>query len=124
MEHAWKALEICEKDFPEDYPGVALCYSSIGSVYRAQGNNEETLKYVLKALNKRLGCLPANHPDIAISYNNVARTYYLLGRIGEAATHMRRAADIINRSTLPETHPNRVDYNKWADRLEREAQQA
>lgn len=124
LEHAWKALEICEKDFPEDYPGVALCYSSIGSVYRAQGNNEETLKYVLKALNKRLGCLPANHPDIAISYNNVAQTYYLLGRIDEAATHMRRAADILNRSTLPEHHPHRVNFNKWADRFEREARQA
>ena len=32
---------------------------------------------------------------------------------------MRRAADIINRSTLPEYHPHRVDINKWADRFER-----
>ena len=67
--------------------------------------------------------LPGNHPSLALSFNNVAWTYYGLGRIGEAATHMRRAADIINRSALPETHPDRVNYNKWADRFEREARQ-
>jgi hypothetical protein len=58
-----------------------------------------------------------------MSFNNIAWTYHALGLIGEAATHMRRAADIINRSALPETHPHRVDYIKWADRLEREARQ-
>ena len=65
--------------------------------------------------------LPGNHPSLALSFNNIAWTYYRLGRIGEAATQMRRAADIINRSSLPETHPNRVNFNKWADRLEAEA---
>ena len=33
---------------------------------------------------------------------------------------MRRAADIIICSSLPETHPDRVDYNKWAGELKRE----
>jgi hypothetical protein len=37
---------------------------------------------------------------------------------------MRRAAEIISRSTLPETHPHRVNFNKWAKELEEEAQQA
>ena len=36
---------------------------------------------------------------------------------------MRRAADIINRSTLPEIHPDRVNFNKWAEEMEAEARQ-
>ena len=34
---------------------------------------------------------------------------------------MRRAADIISRSDLPKTHPNRINYPKWADDLEKQA---
>ena len=64
--------------------------------------------------------LPGNHPSLALSCSNIAITYYDLGRIGEAATHMRRAADIINGSALLENHPDRVNYNKWAGELERE----
>jgi hypothetical protein len=33
---------------------------------------------------------------------------------------MRRAAEIINRSALPDTHPHRVNFNKWAGELKRE----
>ena len=78
----------------------------------------------MKALAIREHVLPVNHPSLAQSFNNIAWTYHALGRIGEAATHMRRAADTINRSALPETHPDRVDYNKWADQMEQIARQS
>ena len=37
---------------------------------------------------------------------------------------MRRAAEIINHSSLPKIHPNRVNFNKWAKELEEEARQS
>jgi tetratricopeptide (TPR) repeat protein len=106
---------------PPDHPDLATSYSNVGGSYLAMGDHEKTLEYVMKAHRIRERVLPGNHPDLAQSFNNIAWTYYALGRIGEAATHMRRAAEIINRSTLPETHPDRVNYNKWADRFERKA---
>ena len=62
--------------------------------------------------------LPPDHPDLALSYNNVAWSYYRLGDLPEAVRYMRRAADIITRSSLPETHPDRIDYPKWAEEFE------
>ena len=91
-----------------------------GEVWWKLGDHMRALEYNLKALAIRERVLPGNHPSLALSCNNIAWTYYRLGRIGEAATHMRRAADIINRSTLPETHPHRVNCNKWAGELKRE----
>ena len=91
----------------------------MGMTYSDLGDHQKALEYLLKALAIRERVLPENHPDLAQSYNNIAWTYYVLRRLEEAAVHMRRAADIINRSTLPEYHPHRVDINKWADRFER-----
>ena len=108
---------------PPDHPDLAASYNNVGGSYLAMGDHEKELEYDLKALRIRERVLPGNHPDLAQSFNNIAWTYHALGRIGEAATHMRRAADIINRSALLETHPDRVNCNKWADRLEQEARQ-
>ena len=123
LEYKLKALGIWERVLPPDHPDLAIGYLSAGYTYGKLGNHEKELEYDLKALGIRERVLPGNHPSLALSFNNIAWTYYALGRIGEAATHMRRAADIINRSTLPENHPQRVNFNKWADRFEREARQ-
>ena len=121
LEYQLKALAIFERVLPPEHPDLATSYSNVSYTYGELGDHEKELEYDLKALGIRERVLPGNHPDLARSFNNIAWTYYRLGRFGEAATHMRRAADIINRSSLPETHPNRVNYNKWADRLEAEA---
>ena len=123
LEYKLKALEIRERVLPPDHPDLALSYANLSYTYGELGDHEKELEYDLKALATFERVLPGNHPDLALSCNNIAWTYYRLGRIGEAAAHMRRAAEIINRSVLPETHPDRVDYNKWADRFEREARQ-
>ena len=115
-------VQICEQHQP-DSNNLAAGYNNVGSTYGALGDHKQALEYKLKALDIRERVLPGNHPSLARSFNNIAWTYYRLGRFGEAATHMRRAADIINRAALPETHPHRVNFNKWADRFEREARQ-
>ena len=123
LEYQLKALEIRERVLPPEHPSLANSYNNVGVTYGALGDHKQALEYQLKALAIYERVLPGNHPDLAQTFNNIAWTYYALGRIGEAATHMRRAAEIINRSTLPETHPNRVNCNKWADWLEQEARQ-
>ncbi len=124
LEYLQKALAIWERVLPEDHPALAQSYNNVGSIYYAQGNYEMALEYQQKALAIRERVLPGNHPDLAQAYANVAMDYELLNNITKAAEYMRRAADIINRSTLPEHHRDRVDYNKWADELEEEARQA
>ena len=120
LEYNLKALEIRERVLPPEHPSLATSYNNVGYTYGDLGDHKQALEYQLKALAIQERVLPGNHPSLALSCSNIAITYYDLGRIGEAATHMRRAADIINCSTLPETHPHRVNYNKWAGVLKRE----
>ena len=120
LEYDLKALEIRERVLLPEHPDLATSYNNVGHTYGAMGDHKQALEYNLKALGIRERVLPGNHPDLALSCSNIAWTYHALGQIGEAATHMRRAADSINRSSLPETHPDRVNYNKWAGELERE----
>ena len=121
LEYNLKALGIRERVLPPEHPDLATSYNNVSATYYDLGEHKQALEYQLKALAICERVLPGNHPDLAQSLNNIAWTYYALGQIGEAAAHMRRAAEIINRSTLPETHPNRVNFNKWADRFERKA---
>ena len=124
LEYLLKALSIWERVLPEDHPDLAASRNNVGITYYALGDHGKALECLLKALAIRERVLPGNHPSLAQSCNNIAWTYYRLGRLEEAATYMRRAADIINRSALPEHHPNRVNYNKWADIMEEIARQA
>lgn len=119
-----KALEIQEKVLPNDHPLMAMCYNNIAYTYGALNDQKTALKYFLKALGIRDRILPMDHPDLAVSCNNIAWTYYKIGQLNEATTHMRRAADIINRSALPENHPRRVNYNMWADQMEQIARRS
>ena len=124
LEYKLKALKIREQELGENHPEVAASYNNVGYTYGQMGDQAARLEYSVRALEIRERVLPENHPDIAMSCNNIAWAYYKLGQLDQAATYMRRAAEIVNRSTLPEQHRKRVNYNKWADRLEREAQQA
>ena len=123
LEYQLKALGIFERVLPLEHPSIAISYNNVSYTYGELGDHEKELEYNLKALAIREHVLPGNHPSLARSFNNIAWTYYRLGRIGEAATHMRRAADIVNRSPLPAEHKDRININKWAERLEEEARQ-
>ena len=118
LDYKLKALAIWEKVLPQDHPVLASSYNNVGCTYGELGDHQKELAFKLKALVIREKVLPQDHPDLALSYNNVACTYYRLGDLPEAVWHMRRAAEIIVRSSLPETHPDRIDYPKWAELLE------
>ena len=93
----------------------------MGSTYGDLGEHRKELEYHKKALAIYEKSLPPEHPDLATSCNNLAWTYHELGDFQAAARLMRRAADILSRSSLPETHPNRIKISKWADELEQKA---
>ena len=122
LEYTQKALAILEKTLPTDHPILAASYDNVGCAYGKQGDHKRELEYHQKALTIYEEVLPTDHPDLALSCNNIACTYYELRNLQEAARYMRRAADIISRTDLPKTHPDQVDYPKWADQLEREAE--
>jgi len=122
LEYQLKALTIREKVLPPDHPDLAQSYNNVGCTYGQMGDQEKKLEYYLKALSIREKVLPPTHPDLAQSCNNVALTYYEMGEYDTALEYMRRAVDIVVQS-LPEGHPRRVNYCRWAERMEREASQ-
>ena len=123
LEYLLQAVKIREEILESNHPDTASSYNNLGMVYGALREHEKALEYKMKALEIQGKSLPDNHPWNAICYSNIAWTYHAMGRIGEAATHMRRAADIVNRSPLPAEHKDRININKWAERLEEEARQ-
>lgn len=121
LKYQQNALVILEKALPEDHPDLAVSYNNVGYAHGKLGEHKKELEYYQKAQAIQKKVLPSDHPDLAASYSNIAWTYYEMGQFRDAAWYMRRAADIINRSSLPERHPNRVNYPKWAEQFETEA---
>ena len=124
LEYKLKSLKIKERVLGENHPSYAISCNDVGYTFGLMGDNVKGLEYCVKALVIRERMLPKNHHSIARSCNNIAWIYYSMGKLEEATSYMRRAAEIINRSNLPENHPNRVNFNKWADELEAEVRQA
>lgn len=121
LEYQQKALTIREKALPPEHPDIANSYNNIGSTYYDLRDHRKALEYQQKALVIHQKVLPLEHPLLALSYSNIAWTHHALGELRTAAQYMRRAADIISRSSLPKTHPNRINYPKWADDYEKQA---
>lgn len=122
LEYLLKALAILEKALPLEPPNLAITYHNIGSIYADLGNHRKALEYLTKALAIQKKALPPEHPLLARSCNNIAWTYHDLGDLIQAAQFMHRAADIIQRSGLPKTHPDRIDFPKWATEFEKKAE--
>lgn len=121
LDYLQKGLVIWEKALPPNHPDLAISYNNIGGTYSSLGKHQKAVCYHMKALAIWEKILPTDHPDLALSCNNIAWAHYEEGNFLEAARYMRRAADIISRSSLPKEHPNRVHFTKWADKIEQAA---
>ena len=121
LEYKLKALDIYEKTLPPDHPNLATAYNNLGCTYGDMGSHRNALEYHQKALAIREKALPPDHPNLARSCSNIAWTYHELGDFPSAARFMDRAAEIIGRTSLPKTHPNRINYPKWAAELRQKA---
>ena len=114
-------MSIYEQVLLADHPDLATAYDNVGVDYFGQGEYKKALEYQTKALMIWEKVLSEDHPNLALSCNNIAWDYHELRNLPLAAQYMRRAADIISRSSLPKTHPDRIDYIKWAGQFEAEA---
>lgn len=121
LEYQQKALAIWEKALPPDHPNLATAYNNLGCTYGDMGSHWNALEYHQKALVIREKSLPPDHPYLALSCSNIAWTYHELGDFPSAVRFMDRAAEIIGRSSLPKTHPDRINYPKWAAELRQKA---
>ena len=116
-----KALAIQEKAFPPEHPNLATTYHEVGRTLFSLKDHRKALVYQQKSLAIYEKALPPDHPYLATSCNNIAWAYHELGDFPSAARFMDRAAEIIGRSSLPKTHPDRIDYPKWAAELRQKA---
>lgn len=121
LEYTKIALEIHKKAFPPEHPNLAYAFNSVGSSFYALGDYHQALEFQLKALNIWEQSLPPEHPELALSCHNIAWDYHELGDFINAAQFMHRAVDIINRSSLPPKHPNRIDFPQKAAEFEKKA---
>lgn len=121
LEYKLKALDIYEKALPSDHPNLATAYNNLGCTYGDMGYHRKELEYQQKALAIREKALPPDHPALALSCSNIAWTYHELGDFPSAVRFMDRAAEIIGRSSLPKTHPDRINYPKLAAELRQKA---
>lgn len=121
LEYHQKALSIREKALPPDHTDLAQSYNNLGCTYGNLGDHRNALEYHQKALAIWEKALPPDHPDLACSCSNIAWAYHELGDFPSAARFMGRAAEIIGRSSLPKTHPDRINYPKWAAEFKQKA---
>ena len=59
-----------------EHPDVASLYSTLGCVYRRQGELEEALGASGKALEIGPKVLGLEHPNVAFSYLNLGKIYH------------------------------------------------
>lgn len=121
LKYQQKALQIRKNMLPQDEGDLAASYHDVGVAYGNLEDHPKALENKLRALEIRKKVLRDNDPTLARSYSSVAWTYHDMEQMAEAASHMRQAAEIIGRTSLPDDHPNRVDYPKWASAFEKKA---
>ena len=121
LEYHQKALAIYEKTMPPNHPNLASSYHNLGYTHGNLGNHRKELEYHQKALTIREKALPPDHLKLALSCNNIAWAYHELGDFPSAVRFMDRAAEIIDRSSLPKTHPQQINYPKWAAEFKKKA---
>ncbi len=83
---------------------MALTEMNIGNVLRAQGDNENALVHLQKALLIQEVALGPSHIDVAKSEGNIGLVYKQLGEYDKALFHLNRAHDIFIRSLGPDHH--------------------
>jgi tetratricopeptide (TPR) repeat protein len=92
-----------------NHPDISACLNNIGIVLNNQGNNDEALDYLQRALIMWEKYLPANHPDIADGLDNIGLTIKKLNQ--SAKTYQAKIQDGLRLKTLfSNSLPDNRDY--------------
>ena len=106
-----RALEICEKNLPNNHPSLATSYNNIGSVYSNMGEYSKAISSLERSPKIYQTNIPANHSDLATSNNNVGAVYDDMGEYRRALSFYERALEIRQKS-LNVNHPGlATSYN-------------
>ncbi|UJR12530.1 hypothetical protein I4U23_016705 [Adineta vaga] len=101
-----KALTIYRKNFDENHPKIAMCYSNIAGLFERRAYYGTALEYREKALNVAIHTLPIIHPEL-VHYNLCLANLLLELRhrnLQRALKHTEKALEIAQKS-IPSEHP-------------------
>lgn len=100
-----RTVNIKARRYGNDSPQATVSTQYLGFTYFEKGDYakaEPLLERVLANVEKQKG---PDHPDTAVACNGLARLYRAMGRYDRSAMLQRRAAEILERSSLPAEHP-------------------
>ncbi len=100
-----RAVQIGERNFPEDHPSLATRYSNLALILKDLGELKEARERMERAVRIGERNFPEDHPSLATSYSNLALILKDLGELKEARERMERAVQIGERN-FPEDHPS------------------
>ena len=105
LEIQLRAVEICQKNLPDNHPDLANAYDNIGVTYGILMDEQKALWFYEQAFKIRKNILPANHPDLAVSYQNMSNAFLAQGNY-KKALHFQMQALEIRKNILPANHPD------------------
>ncbi|MCL2786026.1 MAG: tetratricopeptide repeat protein [Methanomassiliicoccaceae archaeon] len=103
LEHYFKALELKERIFGADHPGLAPTYTGLGNVYSDKGEYDKAVECYVKALRLSGRMVGIDDPNIAATYNNVGISYSERREYDKALIYYEKALNIRER-LLGEDH--------------------
>ena len=109
-----KALEIVKREYEDDHPKVAICYSNLGFVLKGLEDFSGAEEMFVKALSFAKQTYKKNHPSIAIRSLNLGSVYLDMEDI-KLALHYIQTAHEIFENALGADHPNTKGAKKWLD---------
>ena len=96
--YAERSLEIAERVFGKDHPGIGVVLNYLADLYRMTGkyaDAEPLYKRSMKIKEKALG---KDHPEVAITLNNLGLLYQTTRRYADAEPLYKRSLEILEKA--------------------------
>lgn len=96
--HYERALQIRQRAFGAEHPGVASVLSSLGALYDEMGRRELAVSTLRRALALQERLLGRDHPDLGYTLTNLGDIERLIGQHAAAERDLRRAVAVWERA--------------------------
>ncbi len=100
-----RALRLCEAHLPPNDPKLAISYSNLALVQKAEGDLRGARQSLERALTIDQAHYPSDHPTLAIRYSNLSQVQQAEGDLSGARQNLERALTI-EEAHFPDGHPN------------------
>lgn len=102
-----EALNIYQSAYGDAHHDIALVLANLGRTLRLAGRLDEAERLLLQALEMNRRELGSDHRHVADNLRGLAEVALALGQIERAAAFVRSAVEVLDRTGLPEDHPDR-----------------